>query len=166
MYLQVPVCYQVENILANCLYSIHILFYFKIYKPFFKWHNLITYAGDGYCRFRVTLVISLTMPNKKYFLIFYSWRFLQAITLNILVRNLDPKCSNLLQLEKCSTIYSKPDLLLCFDCDARPLRCVFLQLSFIPSPHGIIEDCPCWTTTGLWAPHAQYLTKIFKCYGR
>ena len=28
---------------------------------------LITYAGDGYCRFRVTLGISLTMPNKKYF---------------------------------------------------------------------------------------------------
>ena len=28
---------------------------------------LITYAGDGYCRFIVTLGISLTMPNKKYF---------------------------------------------------------------------------------------------------
>ena len=28
---------------------------------------LINYAGDGYCRFRVTLGISLTMPNKKYF---------------------------------------------------------------------------------------------------
>ena len=27
---------------------------------------LINYAGDGY-RFRVTLGISLTMPNKKYF---------------------------------------------------------------------------------------------------
>ena len=27
----------------------------------------MNYAGDGYCRFRVTLGISLTMPNKKYF---------------------------------------------------------------------------------------------------
>ena len=27
---------------------------------------LINYAGDGYCRFRVTLGISLTMPYKKY----------------------------------------------------------------------------------------------------
>ena len=40
---------------------------FQNSQLFFKWHILITYAGDGYCRFRVTLGKSLTMPNKKYF---------------------------------------------------------------------------------------------------
>ena len=74
MYLQVPGCYQVDNIIANCLYSIHILFYFKIYNFFFKWHNLITYAGDGHYRFTDTLGISLTMPNKKYFFDFLPLR--------------------------------------------------------------------------------------------
>ena len=66
MYLQVHECYQVENIIANCPYLTHILFHFNIYNFSLKWHNLITYAGDGYCRFWVTLVISFTMPNKKY----------------------------------------------------------------------------------------------------
>ena len=28
---------------------------------------LITHASDGYCKFRVTLGISLTIPNKKSF---------------------------------------------------------------------------------------------------
>ena len=67
MYLQVHESYQVENIIATCHYSIHILFYFKIYNFFFEWHILINYAVDGYCRFTDTLRMSLTMPNKKYF---------------------------------------------------------------------------------------------------
>ena len=67
MYLQVPECYQVENIIATCHYSILILFYFKTYNFFFEWHILINYAVDGYCRFTDTLGMPLTMPNEKYF---------------------------------------------------------------------------------------------------
>ena len=43
------------------------MFYFRIYNFSFKWQNLITYAGDGYRRFSVTLGISLPKTNKKYF---------------------------------------------------------------------------------------------------
>ena len=39
----------------------------QLFFRIFEWHILITYAGDGYCRFRVTIGISLTMPNKKFF---------------------------------------------------------------------------------------------------
>ena len=78
------------------------------------------------------------MPNKKYFFDFLLLKIFTGHKLKILVRNLDPKCIDLLQLEKCSIIYSKPDLRLCFDCDARPLRRVFVQLSFVPSPHGTV----------------------------
>ena len=85
MYLQVPECYQVENIIATCHYSIHFLFYFKIYNFFFKWHILINYAGDGYCRFRVTLGIPLTMPNKKYFFDFLLLKMRKACWLNIII---------------------------------------------------------------------------------
>ena len=38
--------------------NLHLFFQIK-YSHF--------YADDGYCRFTVTLGISLTMPNKKYF---------------------------------------------------------------------------------------------------
>ena len=155
MYLQVPGCYQVENIIANCHYSIHIQFYFKICNFFLKWHILITYSRDGYCRFRVTLGISLTMSNKKWFFDFLHLKILQAITLKILVRNLEPKCICLLQLEKVSTIYSKPDPCLCFDCDTRPLRCVFVQLSSVPSPHGINEAGACYHHWFIGSTHTR-----------
>ena len=122
---------------------------FQIYNFSFKWYNLITYSGDGYCRFRVTLGISLTMSNEKYFfLMFYCWRLLQAITSNILVRNLDIMYVNVVRVESFSTIYSMPDTRHCLDCYARPLRCVIERQSFVPSPHWINEACPCSTTTG------------------
>ena len=60
-----------------------------------------------------------------------------------LVRNLDPKCIRVVHMERFSTMYSMPNSRYCFDCDARPLRCVLVQLSFVPTPHGINEAYPC-----------------------
>ena len=54
----------------SLLYPYSVLF--QNLQLFFKCHNLITYAGDDYCRFRVTLGISLTVPNKKYFFDFFT----------------------------------------------------------------------------------------------
>ena len=55
------------------------------------------------------------------------------------MRNLETKCIRVEQIESFSTIYSMPDTRHCFDCDARPLSCVFAQLFFVPCPHGINE---------------------------
>ena len=46
---------------------------------------------------------------RSIFLIIYSWRFLQAITLKILVRNFDAKCIKFEQIESFSAIYNMPD---------------------------------------------------------
>ena len=66
VYLKILECYQGENIIANRPLSTHILYHFNIYNFSLKWHNLITFKGNSHCRFRITLGIPLTMPNKKW----------------------------------------------------------------------------------------------------
>ena len=92
---------------------------------FFKWHNLLTYAGYGYCRFRFTLGISLTMPNKKYFFDFLLLKIFTGHNITNLSEKSWPQVHYGVQIESFSTIYSMPDTRHCFDCGARPLRCVF-----------------------------------------
>ena len=38
---------------------------FHYFKFSHKWHNFITFTGNGHCRFRTALGISLTMLKKK-----------------------------------------------------------------------------------------------------
>ena len=47
-------------------FFVNILFHFNVYNFSLKWHNLITYTGDGHCSFRVTLFqMLLTSDIKK-----------------------------------------------------------------------------------------------------
>ena len=62
--------------IATCLYSIHILFNFKIYNFSFKWHTLINYAGDGCCRIRVCWIFFAT----------YNWKVSSALLALLLMR--------------------------------------------------------------------------------
>ena len=96
--------------------------------------NLELYA---YCSFTVTLGILLTMPNKKSFFDSLLLKIYANHNIESLVRNLDTKYISAVQLETFSTIYSKPDTSLCFDCDVQPLRCVFVQQSFVLCTKGI-----------------------------
>ena len=65
-------CYQLVEIIVSCYFSIHILLHYKFYNTSFKCHILINFAGDGYYRFKVTLVLLLTFYNKWIFFLVFS----------------------------------------------------------------------------------------------